>query len=358
MSKDVLNELEDVKPEDDFFEKVLNEDVKIPTDDDEDTGASGDKNATEKAAKSDEDDNKTADEGEDVAALKAKIADLEKERKGQLDAVVKSRQERTQFKSELSQLKDAVAMLLEKRSSALDDNEEEEKKTPLSDAKAKVEFNDDDKAFVDLTEVKEAISAETAKTKQELNELKEQRAYEEATRAYESNVKKVISEDDRFGAAYEELKTVYESLNNQIIEMQKRTEEFGNKGILTVDRALELFNGSPEEEAFLKENPGADPTRIARAFNSKVDLRHGLKHVADTKKIGIKDDANAELDDKIKQAKNKPGSLANQGNKSSEGTDDLIERIASMSPSDFESLSDAEASRIEAMLLREELQGE
>lgn len=356
MPTDVIKDLEDVKPEEDFFEKILNEDIEIPTDDDnEDSATSENKSEEDTSSK----ETKVEDDStESVEALKAKIAELEKERKGQLNDVIKSRQERSLFKSELTQLKDAVAMLLEKRQDSLTKEEEDVDPDPLSDTKAKVEFNEDDKAYVDLAEVKKAISTENAKTKQEIAELKEQRAMEEAKAAYDKNVQSIISEDERFGKAYENLQDVFKDLNDQIIELQKRTGELGNNGVLSADHALELFSGSPEEKEFFKQHPDVDPTRIVRAFNSRPDLRYSLRHIADVNKIGVKDDVAAGLDDKIKDAKNKPGSLANQGNRAGEETSDLIERIASISTTDFELLSDAEAARIESMLLREELQGD
>ena len=354
MSKEeAMKDLEDVEEVEDFFEKVLNEDIEIPTDDDDEDANTSDKKVESSEGK------QTEGSEETVESLKAKIAELERERKGQLNDVVKSRQERQLFKSELTQLKDAVAVLLEKRSEALE-KEEEEKPVPLSDPRAKVEFGDDDKAYVDLSQVKDAITAETAHTKQELNELKAQRAEELAQQKWIKNVSSIVSEDKRFGPAYQELKQIYEDLNNKVIEFQTRTENYGDEGVLDVDTALDLLSGSPEEKEFLDKYPGVDPTRIARAFNTKVDLRSGLRHLANTLKISSKDTDSLEgkLDEKIAKAKSKPGTLARQENRSSGDTSDLIERIAEMSYADFESLSNAEAARIEQMLRNAETKGE
>lgn len=352
-TEDVTSELKDVEEVDDFFEKMLKEDIEIPTDDD-----TKDTDTKVETKKEDVKEESNKEEEETVESLKAKIADMEKERKGQLNDVVKSRQEKQMFKSELSSLKDAVALLLEKRNNADDDDVVEEKE-PLSDTRTKVEF-DDDKAYVDLTEVKKAITTENAKTKAELEDLKLQRAIEEGQKAYARNVQQIVSENQEvYEKAYDSLKDTYTAFNDKLIELQHRTGEMGDNGVLSQDQALDLFVGSPEEKEWLEEHPGIDPTRVVRAFNTKTDLRVGLKHIASALKIGVKDDKEPSgvLDDKIKAAKNKPGSLAGQENRASD-TSDLIERISRMSASDFENLSDAEAAKIEAMLLSEELRGD
>ena len=348
VENNVVDELEDVEVEDDFFEKVLNDEIKV--DDKEESGASD-----QKVEKVDDRTNKDDNEdGETVESLKAKIAELERERKGQLSDVVKSRRERQQFKSELSQLKSAVSSLLEQRKSVINDDDDEEDDDPLKETRTKVEFSESgDEAFVNLDEVKKAIEKSTSATKQELDELKQERMMEDARNAFKANVESVISTNKEvFTEAYKNLSEVYKDLNDAVIEMQNRTGNMGNNGVLTQDQALEALEGTPEEKEFLEKYPGMDLTRIARAFNSKVDLRVGLKHIADVNKIGVKEEET--LDEKIKAAKEKPGGLGAQGNRNSEETGDLIQRIASLSNNDFENLSDNEVAKIEAMLLREE----
>jgi hypothetical protein len=286
---------------------------------------------------------------------------MERERKGQLSDVVKSRQERARFKSELTQLKDAVSSLLEQRNSTLKELEEseEEKRTPLENTKASVQFDDTgDTAFVDLKEVKDAIDSSVGSTKKELEELKAEREKERAQKNFQANVESVINQNKEvYSQAYKDLNNVYQALNEKVIELQTRTGVgHGPNGTLSQDEALELLSGSPEEAEFLKEHPGIDPTRIVRAFNSKIDLGASLKHLSTVLKIGVKEET-AELDEKLKAAKDKPGGLAGHGNRNSEDTGDLISRVAALSNSDFENLSDAEVAKIEAMLLREELKG-
>jgi len=349
-----VGELKDVPEVEDFFERILNEDIEMPeTEDDDPKFKSPSPDTSEEKVEKEPKDSSD----ESVESLKAKIAQLEKEAKGRLNDAIKSRQEKSLFKSELSELKSAVAQLLEKRNAPAEDPVEN-KLPPLSSTRKAIEFGDDDKAFVDLTEVKEAITAETAATKAELAALKEERAMEELKKSYEKNVANILSEDEeRFKPAFESLKQIFKDFNDKVIELQERTGEMGNGGVLEQDAALDLFSGSPEEEAFLKDHPGLDPTRIARAFNTKADLRVGLRHIADVNKIGVKaekETTKGVLDEKIKAAKLKPGSLAGQGNQTRD-TDDLIARIATLSWRDLEGLSDAEAAKIEAMLLNEEL---
>ena len=347
MPKEFIKDLENVEEEEDIFEKILNEEIVV----EKEEGADPNKKIESSNDKSDQGDNET------VESLKAKIAELERERKGQLGDVVKSRQEKQQFKAELAQLKDAVSALLESKKKALD-LEEETKKTPLAETRAKVMFDETgDDAFVDLKEVKDAIANASSKTEQELAELKADRQRELAQQAFQKNVESVINiNKEVYSVAYKDLGDVFKALNDKIIELQNRTGNMGDNGVLSVDEALDAFSGSPEEEEFLKEHPGIDPTRVARSFNSKPDLKLALTHIADVKKIGDKAN-NVDEIDKLKAAKDKPGGLAKMGNQSGSETSDLISRISSLSYNDFEDLSDAEVAKIEKMLLREELKG-
>lgn len=350
----VTEDLKDVNdPEtDDFFEKVLNEDIQIPTDDDDNDAGTGD--SDKQAAK--EESQKDQQE-ESVDALKARIAELEREAKGRLGDVVKSRQDKAQLRSELDELKGVVSTLIDRRKNALDKddkNEEEKEIEPLSNLKKSIEFGDGDDAYVDLTEVKAAIAAATAKTQADVDAIKREKEIEAAKRAYIENVKSVVSENEEILApAYDNLGNLYKELNDVVISIQERTGETGDDGTISQDRALELIESEPEGKKFMEDHPGIDPTRIARAYNSKVDLKASLNHIASTLKKNESSDT-PDLDDKIKRAKNKPGSLAGQENRASEAGN-LIERIASLSVRDLEDLSDKEVAKIEAMLLKEEL---
>ena len=354
VTEDLKNDVNDPDT-DDFFEKVLNEDIKIPTDDDEDEDA-GTGNSDKQAVK---DEPQKDQQEESVDALKARIAELEKEAKGRLGDVVKSRQDKAQLRSELDELKGVVSTLLDRRKNALEDDsdnkdEEDEKKEPLSNFKKSIEFGDGDDAYVDLSEVREAIAAANAKTQAEVDAIKQEKQMEAAKRAYIENVRSVVSENEEILApAYDNLGELYKEMNDVVISIQERTGEAGEDGTIAIDRAIELVESEPEGKKFLEAHPGIDPTRIARAYNSKVDLKAGLNHIASILNKDKSSDT-PDIDDKIKQARSKPGSLAGQENRGS-GAGDLIERIASLNVKDLEDLSDAEVAKIEAMLLKEEL---
>lgn len=355
--KTVSEELEKVEVDvnEDVFEKLLNEEVEIPTDDDEEDAGSdtSDKEGRDSESPKKED----VEEAESVEALKARIAELEKENKGRLDSVIKSRQDKAQLRSELDQLKGAVSTLLEQRK-AVDGNnatkDEEEKKVPFAETRRAIEFGDGDDAFVDLSEVKEAIEANKAETKAELEALKEKERLELAQRAYVENVRSVVETNEEVLApAYDQLGPLYKELNDYIIKIQEREEIAGDDGTIPQDQALELFDGSPEQEEWEKNHPGLDPTRIARAYNSKYDLKVGLNHIAKLVNNERAEASGMSDDDRIAKAKQKPGSLAGQENRGS-AADNLIEKVAALSVSDMESMSDAEVAKIEQLLLKEE----
>jgi hypothetical protein len=353
-----LEAMEDDKGSDDYFEKVLETELDLPTDDD----ASAD-SSDKKVADGPKDDDKAKKEDDDPAAqLKAandRIAELEKEAKGRLSDTVKSRQEKRMMKEELTELKSAVSSLLAKRDNAAD-GEKDEKKSPLDETKMGVEFDDDDKAFVDLKPVKEKIEEETKKTRAELDELKAERDAAARKEAFKRAANEIISEDaDSFDPAFPVLQEAFKDLNDAVIAMQERLEVWdAEDGSIDQDRALDLLQGTEELKAFEEKHPGIDPIKVARAFNTKVDFRTSLRNIADVKEFGKADndadakDSEAKLDDKIKAAKDKPGSLAGASDQAG-GTADLIARIATLDTEEIVNMSDAEAERIEAMLERE-----
>jgi hypothetical protein len=123
--------------------------------------------------------------------------------------------------------------------------------------------------------------------------------------------------------------------------------------------------GSPEEKEFLEKHPGINPIQIARAFNTKIDFRNTLSHIADTLKIGVKEenedtsdkDTVDKLDDKIKAAQQKPSGLGKTENQAG-GATNLIDQIASLDTADLAEISDAEEAKILALLEKEELKGD
>jgi hypothetical protein len=357
MSKeDISKELEAIEDEDnndDYFEKVLESELEMPTDDD----ASAD-SSDKKVADDPKEDEKADDPVAQLKAANDRIAELEKEAKGRLSDTVKSRQEKSAMKAELTELKSAVSSLLAKRDNAADG--EEEKKSPLDETKMGVEFDDDDKAFVDLSEVKDKIEEESRKARKELDELKAERDEAASKEAFKTAANQIIAEDaPAFDPAFPVLQDAFKDLNDAVIAMQERLEIWdAEDGSINQDRALELLQGSDELKGFQEKHPGIDPIKVARAFNTKLDFRNCLRDIADVKKFGKADnDADAKdpedkLDDKIKAAKNKPGSLANASDQAG-GTADLIARISNLDAEDIINMSDAEAAKVEAMLERE-----
>lgn len=358
--EEISKELEGVDVDnetDDYFESVLkDENLKPPTDDNNDAGTdTSDKNVADQS------------EGKGSAKptydeLQAKIAQLEKDQKGKLSDVVKSRKEKATMKAELNELKSAVSSLLETRKTKLEDTESSEaaKKELLEDTERNIQFRDDDSAFVDLTDVKEKIETDTKQTRQELAELKAERAREVAKQTFNDNVNMIIGEnEDSFKPAYDYLKDVYKDLNDAVIALQLRTGMEGDEnGAIDQDVALDAMAGTEEEKLFLEKHPNIDPTRVARAFNTKVDLRSSLKHLSDIKSFGKSKEATGDrLDDKLKAAKDKPSGLGRTENQAS-GNSNLVERIASLGTDDIMDFNDAEAAKVEAMLQREALKGE
>ena len=179
---------DDKLEDDDFFEKLLNQKVDIPTDDD--------------PAEKKVDDLKKEDNEPTVEELKIQIATLEKEAKGRLTDTVKSRQEKAQFKTELAELKTAVSKLLDTKQ----DLNKEEDKLPLDDPKRKVEFEEDESAFVDLSGVKTAIQTESEKTQKQIDELKTAEVVRVAKERYDKTINEIIDVDrDKYDPAYSKL---------------------------------------------------------------------------------------------------------------------------------------------------------
>ena len=299
------------------------------------------------------------EEGPTRAELETENAKLKKEAKGRLSDTVKSRQERTAMKTELIELRGAVTQLFDKRDSL--NSEKKETPIPLEDPKKKIEFEADESAFVDLGEVKTAIKETKDSTQQQIDELKLLQEDQTRKSDYERTVSNILdSNRTEFDPAYQKLQEAIKSLNDKVIEAQTRTDTPGDPktGELTVDAALDLLDGSVEEEAFIKDYPGLNPTQIARAFNSKRDLKDTLTHIATTlKPDNTKNAINSADMDLIRRAQTKPGSLNGQDNQSGAG-DTLLDKISNLPTESIMDISDAEADRIEKMMRDEELRGE
>jgi len=299
------------------------------------------------------------EEGPTRAELEKENEKLKKEAKGRLTDTVKSRQERTAMKTELIELRGAVTQLFSKRDSL----NGEEKKTPkaLEDTKKKIEFEADESAFVDLGEVKTAIKESKDSTQEQIDELKQLTQDQAVKSDYERTVSSILDTNRaEFDPAYQKLQEAVKSLNDKVIEAQNRTDTPGDPktGELTVDAALDLLDGSVEEEAFRKDYPGLNPTQIARAFNSKRDLKDTLTQIATILKSDTKSKTadNADMD-LIRRAQKKPGSLGGQDNQSGAG-ETLLDKISNLPTESIMDISDAEADRIEKLMLEEELRGE
>ena len=150
-------------------------------------------------------------------------------------------------------------------------------------------------------------------------------------------------------------------LNDKVIDAQNRTGTMdGPEGGIDIDAGLDLIDGSPEEKEFLKDFPGVNPINIARAFNSKRDLKFALDHISETV-LKTTDDNKGSIDkddeELLKKAKTKPGSLTGQENQAG-ATDGLIEKISSLPAEDIMKLSDAEADKVMKLMLEDELRGE
>jgi len=339
--------------DDDYFEKILNEKVEIPDEEEEDEDG-------KTKIKDDNDKKNVVDNKDDKPTrteLEEQIATLEKEAQGRLNDTVKSRQERRIFKDELVELKGAVATLLNKKNP---DEEKKETPKPLEEPIKKIEFGDDESAFVDLTEVKDAIHDMGEKTQVDLEKLKLAEMDRKVKEQYDRTVNEVISKDtERYTPAYEKLQTMINALNDRVIEMQDRTNNLGDKnGGLEIDAGLDLMDGTPEEKAFLKDFPGINPVFIARAFNSKRDFRNALDNVAESLKEKSDTKVNDKLnEDLIEKAKNKPGSLTNSDNKSG-STASLIDQIGELKTSDIMDIDDKTEAKLLKLMENEELRGD
>ena len=355
MDKDISKELEAIEGDeetDDYFEKVLETELELPTDDDDDPADDGQKKEEEPVAK--EDNEPTIEE--QLKAANDKVTTLEKEAKGRLNDTVKSRQEKSIMKAELTDLKSAVTSLLKKRDDALETDEDPDEET----TKKGVEFDNEDKAFVDLEDVHKKIADEGAKTQEQIDELKNQKVKEQQIADFNHEKNEIIGEDTAaFEPSFPVLQEAFKDLNTAVVELQNRLEIADNEdGTVTQDHALELLDGSPELKVFSEKYPGIDPIKIARAFNTKLDFRISLRDIADINKFGASDNdddtksGEKEISEKIKAAKDKPGSLANSSDQAG-GTADLLTRIHELPTSDIENFTDAEIKKVELMLEKE-----
>jgi hypothetical protein len=350
MPDDISKELEAVEGDeetDDYFEKVLETELELPTDDDPEE---------DKKEESEEEEAKEPTIEEQLKAANDKVTTLEKEAKGRLKDTVESRQQKSSMKAELTELKSAVSSLLAKRDDALKPDEDPAEET----SKKGVEFDEDDKAFVDLEDVHKKIEDEGAKTQEQIDELKDEKVKEQQTAAFNQEKNEIIGEDaPAFEPSFPVLQEAFKDLNDAVVDLQNRLEIADNDdGTVSQDHALELLDGSPELEEFSKKYPGIDPIKIARAFNTKLDFRISLRDIADINKFGASDNDDdtksdeKEISEKIKKAKDKPGSLAGSSDQAG-GTADLLTRIHDLPTQDIMDFTNDEIKKVELMLEKE-----
>lgn len=208
----------------------------------------------------------------EISPLEERLAELEKQNQGLLNAITDERRKRQHSDGRLSQITELMSTAKERAA----DKEPAQKEAKPSHVP--IEVTDDGKAFIS-TEALDALLKTKLKNYEEplqrmQQEMEAAKATTEQERAFQESVSAVLSEDDEYPTAYRSVQKAADWVNKEVMRMQ---EQSGIDGYVPTAVALELLAGTAVEQEFTKRFPGMDFERTIKAYDSKWDLKQAIK---------------------------------------------------------------------------------
>jgi regulator of replication initiation timing len=330
--------------DDDFFDK-LEKDIDIEDDLKEDDP-------------SDKDGDKDQEDPKDSPNLEERLAALEKENKGLKKAVVEYRQGKSQFKTELDELKGIIKDGLSNRGAETDDNKDgdntDDKSGKLAIEKLPLEFDDDGKGYVKLDKLQESLQELIQGTDNKVKDLESKLTEDEALKAElksrEKHLNEILEAKPGRDLAWKDLTKGLKVLDGKVKEMIKERNfpDHVKKYGLTPGEALKLLHS--EEGAlddFNKLNLGVDLELVIRMTDSDWDLEKALDAYAPQDKSKPNDD-----DDILNNLKNKPSGHGSVANRKGTGGS-VLDKVASFSTNDILDLPDDTVDKLMERMRRE-----
>lgn len=285
------------------------------------------------------------------------VSELERKQQGTYEAFKAERAKRQAIEAKFTSVSEALREIRQEREAKA-----VAEPTPAKPAKKRVQVEVDEEtgdAYVEgeyLTreEVEELIkkSGVPEKVQQIEGHLTQQQMMEESERAFQETVNSVIETDsERFSPAIKDLDKTLEWVDKELCDILD--DEGIPHGVLS-GKAIDILEGNDMFMAeFDKKFPGVDVALVARAYDSKSDLRRALKHYTGLKgdesiKPGLK------AADNLKRiaSKGRPANLGGAPNRSVDtGVADLDD-YQNLSQEDIDSMSDAELNKLERAMAK------
>lgn len=293
------------------------------------------------------------DSNDDVSALKAQIAELEKERQGLLSATKDERRKRQSAAERLAQLEGAVSSLLSQRQQQGMESVTEAEAADARKLGIPVSYDDDGNGWIDPTYVNQLVSPYAQKIQELEQRLQLTNANQTAVDQAEKVRLAIIGEDERYVPASNRYRAARRWVEDVVSDYTRSNGI--NRNIYSGEALDQIFDRSLRRE-FEEEFPGLDIVDIVTAEDSKDHFRRTLSNIAKTMTPETDDLTmpKEKMDSRFQQVLNKPSSLGNQANAKA-GQLSIMDRIQNLKASDIMDFDDKSVETLMRAMRREEL---
>ncbi len=339
--------------DDKFFDDILNDDTPNDKVDEKIADPDGDEN------KAGDKDKKDDDKKDDGPTMEDRLAALEKENKGLKKAVVENRQGKTQFKTELDDLKGIIETGLKERGAKTADTKDGDNTDVKSEKidRLPLEFGEDGKGYVKIETLQETMKEMMVQSDEKVNAVKktlsDKDKLDAVISAREKHISAIINEKPGRDAAFHELVKGVQILDNKVRELiaeKGMSKEIQANG-LQPGAALQLLEDSEGAlDDFNKLNLGVDLEVVARMMDSDWDLKKALDSYVTKEDTTNK--ADNEDDKLVEDLKKKPSSHGSVANKKETDTS-IVDKVAHFSTEDMLDMDDETVDKLMRRMERE-----
>lgn len=301
-------------------------------------------------------------------ALQASNEELMKANKGLLKDLQGERQNRQQFQNRFESLSTTVQGVVDSVKNKQEGDAIKAKATasPQTGKGLPVEIDENGNAFVADDAVTQKVKGITGQYEEAINGLKAENqklvdyinqinGSKQVQDQFEKTVNSIVGEKAGFSQAKAKLDNLRGVINQAVSQYQT---QLGLEGYFTPAQVLDLLDGDLKDFAneFSQANPGLDIERVVRGYESQRDLRSTLNHLSGLDaEVNPKTDDQSTVGEQFKKVLQKPGTLTNTSNQK-DAKGDPWANLTEMSGVDLlDNMTDADAAKLEAALLKQEL---
>lgn len=290
---------------------------------------------------------------EDLAKLKAEIADLNKEKHGLLAGVKAERTKRQEINGKLSQLTDTVNGLLTNRQEAAANlvaeaaNANKGKGLPVT-------WTEEGEGFVDNRVIDEVLDPYKNKILELEEQLQLTNSATKATNDAENVRRAIVGEDERYTPAYNKYQAARKWVVDQVTDFAKQNNV--NRALTSGEALDHVFDSKDVESEFSSAFPGIDLEKVVTAEDSKRHFRNTMSSMADAMNPGDDENHNAKPDSRFQKVLNKPSGLGNSANAKA-GNLSTMDKLNGLTVDDIMNIDDATAAKLMDAISKDEKTG-